>query len=331
MTRRYCDGSRGRGAWRRRRPRCLARGTRSTRSWRASSRPPRLHAERAPRAGRRCSSAARARAPRGRWARAPARKGAPRPRGFTADSGGPAPAARVGVSALPAALAARRSRAAGALTLAPGRGAAVGAGEGRAEGRRCSEKSRQRGPSALASGRRSGRDRRGLRSHRGGLVTRDDLDAVLPVISRREERALTGAARRGRVRPLACEAVLRRAERAVAPGAYVACRRRGRPSRARRRGLLRAPEDGLAIEPLGLVAPFMASPVLRGEPRVRPGTPVPTRRPIALSDERGGRARHGARDRGRPRLGARPRRRAGRVVEGADALPVLGGPGPSLD
>jgi hypothetical protein len=45
--------------------------------------------------------------------------------------------------------------------------------------------------------------------------------------------------------------------------------------------------DGLAIPQLGLVAPALAAPVKRGEPRTRPGEPISSAAPIALHVVRG--------------------------------------------
>jgi hypothetical protein len=45
--------------------------------------------------------------------------------------------------------------------------------------------------------------------------------------------------------------------------------------------------DGLPVPVLGLIAPAVASPVMRGEARVRPGEPLPAPAPIALVAKRG--------------------------------------------
>jgi hypothetical protein len=45
--------------------------------------------------------------------------------------------------------------------------------------------------------------------------------------------------------------------------------------------------DGLPLPALGLLAPAVASPVMRGEARVRPGEPLPAPAPIALVAKRG--------------------------------------------
>ncbi len=46
-------------------------------------------------------------------------------------------------------------------------------------------------------------------------------------------------------------------------------------------------DEGVAIPLLGLVAPALATPVMRGEVRVRPGEPRPAAAPIALRARRG--------------------------------------------
>jgi hypothetical protein len=48
-----------------------------------------------------------------------------------------------------------------------------------------------------------------------------------------------------------------------------------------------APVEGLPVPALGLVAPAFATPVMRGETRVRPGEPCPAAAPIALRLLRG--------------------------------------------
>jgi hypothetical protein len=42
------------------------------------------------------------------------------------------------------------------------------------------------------------------------------------------------------------------------------------------------PQEGLAIEPLGLTAPCCATPVMRGKTRVKPGEPRSAAAPVAL-------------------------------------------------
>jgi hypothetical protein len=47
------------------------------------------------------------------------------------------------------------------------------------------------------------------------------------------------------------------------------------------------PVDGVSVPSLGLLAPAFASPVMRGEARVRPGEPRAAPAPIALRARRG--------------------------------------------
>jgi hypothetical protein len=204
-------------------------------------------------------------------------KGAPRPRGFTADQM-VAPAARVGISALPAALAAAIASS-GAMTLNQVLAPAIAQASGARKD--LLRKIAQRGPSVLASEPIAGEIVAVCGRIAGGLVTRDDLDSILPVIVPAEEIALEGAARRAAFIPWREAALARRSEPSL-PGAYVHI-----VAAVDHRGLVAVacyerPEDGVTIEPLGLVAPFAASPVLRSEPRVKPGTPTPTAAPIAL-------------------------------------------------
>jgi hypothetical protein len=204
-------------------------------------------------------------------------KGAPRPRGFTAEQV-VAPAARVGVSALPAALAAAVASS-GAMTLAQVMAPAVAQAEGARKD--LLRKIAQRGPAVLSSEAVAGEIVAVCGRIVGGIVTRDDLDAVLPVIVPAQERALSGAARRAAFIPWREAALASRSEPSL-PGAdthvVAAVDHRGLVAVA----CYERRDDGVSIDALGLVAPFTASPVLRGQTRVRPGTPVPAPAPIAL-------------------------------------------------
>ena len=207
-------------------------------------------------------------------------KGAPRPRGFTPDQT-IAPAARVGVPALPAALAAALASS-GAMTLAQVMAPAIaGASPARKEVLRAIA---QRGASALSAEAIAGEIIAVCGRIAGGVLTRDDMEAVMPAIIAVQEVALPGPTRRAAVVPWR-EATLvpGRAEPAPSiPATHVHV-----VAAADHRGLLAVacyerPDEGVAIEGLGLVAPFTASPVLRGQTRVRPGVPVPAAAPIAL-------------------------------------------------
>jgi gamma-glutamyltranspeptidase/glutathione hydrolase len=206
-------------------------------------------------------------------------KGAPRPRGFTSDQ--PiAPASRVGVSALPAALAAALASS-GTATLAQAMGPAVASASG--PRKELLQRISRRGPSALASEPIAGEIVAMCGRVAGGLVTVDDLDAVLPAISPAEEVSLAGPARKATLVPWRRPAITERDTEVEARAAshvevVAATDHRGLFAIA----CYERPEDGVAIEALGVTAPFVASPVLRGQARVRPGVPIVTAAPIAL-------------------------------------------------
>jgi hypothetical protein len=205
-------------------------------------------------------------------------KGAPRPRGFTSEQE-IAPAARVGISALPAALAAALASS-GQMTLNQVLAPAI-AEAPTGPRKDLLRKIARQGPSALVAEDTAGEIVAVCGRIAGGLVTRDDLDAIMPAIVAVEERVLRGSARRAAFIPWREEATLDQSEPSL-PGDNVQV-----VAAIDHRGLVavacyQRPERGVAIDSLGLVAPFTASPVLRGETRVRPGTPVPAAAPIAL-------------------------------------------------
>ncbi len=115
----------------------------------------------------------------------------------------------------------------------------------------------------------------------GGLVTRDDLDSILPAIIPAEEVPLRGAARRAAFVPWRESVITQRSEPSL-PGTHTQV-----VAAVDHRGLVAVAcyerrEVGVAIDALGVVAPFVAAPVLRGQTRVRPGTPIATCAPVAL-------------------------------------------------
>ena len=192
-----------------------------------------------------------------------------------------APAARVGVPTLPAALAAALASS-GALTLAQVMAPAIAQAEGARKDllRRIA----QHGPSAIAAEGIAGELIAVCGRVAGGLLTRDDLEAVLPVIVPAEGR-LAGLPRRASAAfvPWREAAVPAARSEPSLSGAHVQV-----VAAVDHRGLVAVAcyerhDDGILIESLGLVAPFTASPVLRGKPRVRPGTPVPAGRPSRSS------------------------------------------------
>jgi hypothetical protein len=199
-------------------------------------------------------------------------KGAARPRGFTPDQAIP-PAARVGVSALPAALAAALASS-GASTLAQVMAPAIAQASGARK--EVLRKIAQRGPSALLDESIAGELIAACGRIAGGVLSRDDMEDVLPVIIPAHEEALAGSAR------LAARVPWRAEARDSALGSHVHV-----VAATDHRGLVAVacyerPDDGVVVDALALVAPFTASPVLRGQPRVRPGVPVPAAAPIAL-------------------------------------------------
>jgi gamma-glutamyltranspeptidase/glutathione hydrolase len=209
-------------------------------------------------------------------------KGTVRPRGFRAGEPIP-PAARVAVPALPAALAAALatfgtvplSRA-----LAPAIEIANRIAPARAE---LFARLGQRGPTLTAGG--IGDELvNAVGPLAGGLLTLEDLDEQRPDVVIVEpvklgvRRAITvpwdGAAVR---RPQAGSLD------ALHTHILAAIDLRGTLAIA----CYEVPEDGVEVGALQLLAPFAATPVLRGEPRVRPGLPCPAAAPIAVVEADG--------------------------------------------
>jgi hypothetical protein len=205
-------------------------------------------------------------------------KGAPRPRGFTPEQG-IAPAARVGVPTLPAALAAALASS-GALTLAQVMAPAIALADGPRKD--VLKRIAQRGPAAIGSESVAGELIAACGRIAGGLLTRDDLDAALPVIVPARELSFGDSTRHGAFVPWREAAIAGKRSEASLPGAQVHV-----IAAVDRRGLVAAAcyersDDGVPVEGLGLVAPFTSSPVLRGKTRVRPGTPTVAAAPLAL-------------------------------------------------
>jgi hypothetical protein len=110
----------------------------------------------------------------------------------------------------------------------------------------------------------------------GGLLTDDDLGAVRPEIASLAEKALV---------PAGWLQAPWRAAGLDASHVHVVAAADGK-------GLVciacyESAEEGIAIPELGLLAPASAEPVLRGQPRVRPGEPRPAAAPIAVRTRRG--------------------------------------------
>jgi hypothetical protein len=202
--------------------------------------------------------------------------GVPRPRGLLAEEPVPSPA-RVGVPGLPAALALVLASLGSASPLRVAGPAVARAHTLSPERARFLEAFARRGPSALVEDAVVSELTAAAGRAAGGLLTRKDLASVRPAIAAYEERSL-GPSGVMRVPWRGSEAHDASFTQVVAA--------------ADARGLVaiacyEAPVEGLALPALGLVAPAFATPVMRGETRVRPGEPRPAAGPIALRALRG--------------------------------------------
>jgi hypothetical protein len=201
--------------------------------------------------------------------------GIPRPRGVLAGEPVPAPA-RIGVPALPAALATVLA-ALGATTLQRVAAPAVEWARARSPERAdVLRRFAQRGAAAMTDDALVGELAAVAGRAAGGMLTLDDLVAVRPTLVSCDEPSLAPSGilripwRQGAPQGAATHVV------AVADGrglVAIAC--------------YEVPGDGVAIASLGLSAPAFASPVMRGEARVRPGEPRTAAAPIALRAHRG--------------------------------------------
>jgi hypothetical protein len=205
--------------------------------------------------------------------------GNPRPRGFLASDAIP-DAARVGVPALPAALLAAVTtygKVSVAAVLGPGIELARAKSKARAA---VLQRIAERGPAALAEASLADELTALAGRLAGGLLSAQDLDELRPVLT----RASVHEGADGR-------------EVVTVPWGASAIRLTQAPSlfgtdvrvvvAADRNGLLavgcyEVPKAGLPLDVFDLVAPFHAAPVLRGEPRVKPGEPRGAAAPIAL-------------------------------------------------
>jgi hypothetical protein len=201
---------------------------------------------------------------------------APRPRGFLAGEAIPE-AARVGVPGLPAALATALASL-GSLTLLRAAGPALAWARPRSPERaRLLEAIARHGAPAMAEDAVAvelitvaGRAAR-------GLLTPEDLAAARPIVTRCEERLLGASG------------VLTAPWRSETPcdgaTAHVVAAADGRGMVAI--ACYEVHLDGVAVPALGLLAPRLAAPVLRGQPRVAPGEPRVAAAPIALRARQG--------------------------------------------
>jgi len=201
--------------------------------------------------------------------------GIPRPRGVQVGEAVP-PAARIGVPALPAALAAVLA-ALGGITLRRAAGPAIERARALSPERAAVlEAFARRGAAVMGDDAVAGELASVVGRAAGGTLTQDDLAAVRPGVVTCDERSLVPSG------------ILRVPWRNAAPGGTAT----QVVAAADGRGLVaiacyEVPGDGVSIPALGLLAPPFASPVKRGETRVRPGEPCPASAPVAL------RTRHG--------------------------------------
>ncbi len=200
--------------------------------------------------------------------------GAPRPRGVLATE--PVPdAARIGVPFLPASLApAVASLGAGTLLRAAGP-ALVRARARSPERAAILEAVARRGAPALAEDRVAAELLAAAGRAARGLLTPEDLDEVLPTLTRCEERTLgpTGIL------------VVPWRDAVDASRVHVVAAVDGKGQVAI--GCYEAPDEGVPVPALGLVAPRAAEAVLRGKARVAPGAALPAGAPIALRARKG--------------------------------------------
>ncbi len=211
-------------------------------------------------------------------------KGVARPRGFLPDEAIPR-AARVGVPGLPAALAtalASFGKSTAAQVAAAGIALAASVPERKAVLVRLS----QRGPSALADAQIAGELVAAAGRNAGGVLTDQDLEDLRPSVEGCATFEMDG--RRVATVPWGATAI--RDAREAGPSAadvhaVVAADVRGVLAVACY--MAPSPDEAASIEALGLSAPLLAAPVLRGTPRVRPGDLVAAAAPIALSSPLG--------------------------------------------
>jgi gamma-glutamyltranspeptidase/glutathione hydrolase len=202
----------------------------------------------------------------------------PRPRGVPAGEPVP-PAAWVGVPALPGALALVVASLGSVSLWRLSRDAVAHAKQLCAERAAVLEAFAGKAAAALASDAIAGELAAVAGRSVGGALTREDLGAVRPVVISCDERFLSeDAVLRVPWKLQACDGSHTQVVAAADSGGLVAvaCYESG--------------QQGLAIAPLGLVAPAFAAPVRRGEARVRPGearsaaAPIALRAPRALPD-----------------------------------------------
>ncbi|HEV3190359.1 MAG TPA: hypothetical protein VGY54_07665 [Polyangiaceae bacterium] len=198
-------------------------------------------------------------------------RGVARPRGFVLDEHVPE-ASRIGVPCLPAALAAAAGLL-GTVTLRRAARPAVAWARARHPERApVLEAVARRGAPAMADDPLAAELTAAAGRASGGLLTRDDLESVRPVVVRCAERGLDPSG------VLAAPWI--GSENHDASWTHIVAASDGRGLMAI--ACYETKSDGLAISGLGVVAPFYAAPVMRGKTRVAPGTARPAAAPMAL-------------------------------------------------
>jgi hypothetical protein len=203
-------------------------------------------------------------------------RGVQRPRGFLAGEAVPG-AARVGVSALPAALTAVIASF-GSMAMLRVAGPALAIASARSPERAALlETFARRGAQAVLEGdiatellAAAGRAAR-------GLLTTDDLATIRPDVVRFEERRLGTSGIL--TAPWAASAGV------DASSTHVVAAGDGRGMLAI--ACYEVPADGVAVAALGMALPAFAHPVMRGQTRVTPGAVLAAPAPIALRARRG--------------------------------------------
>jgi hypothetical protein len=207
-------------------------------------------------------------------------KGVARPRGFLPDEAIPR-AARVGVPGLPAALALALASF-GKTTAAQVAAAGIARAAAVPERKAVLVRLAQRGPSALADEQIAGELVAATGRNAGGVLTEQDLQDIRPSLEGCATFEMDGR----RVATVPWGATSIRDARQAGPSgldvhAVVAADVRGVLAIACY--LAPGPDDAASIEALGLSAPLLAAPVLRGTPRVKPGDLIVAAAPMALS------------------------------------------------
>lgn len=201
--------------------------------------------------------------------------GIPRPRGVVAGNAVPL-AARVGVPALPVALATVLASA-GGMTLQRVTAPAVERARAISAERATVLRGFARRGAAVMTDEAIANELVAVAGRAaGGMLTHDDLAAVRPVVVACDEPSLA---------PGGILRVPWREGTREGAGTQVVAAADGRGLAAI--ACYEVPIEGLPVAPLGLVAPAFASPVMRGETRVKPGEPRSAPAPIALRSRRG--------------------------------------------